>query len=85
MLANAFNLTPQGEYEVSYEWSYSLLEDTETEWNQLILANNKGIISDVEIRQWLKPDETLEESEKAIQEIKENNPSMDDLLGTRGE
>ena len=85
VLANAFNLTPQGEYEVSYEWSYSLLEDTETEWNQLILANNKGIISDVEIRQWLKPDETLEESEKAIQEIKENNPSMDDLLGTRGE
>ena len=85
VLANAFNLTPQGEYEVSYEWSYSLLEDTETEWNQLILANNKGIISDVELRQWLKPDETLEESEKAIQEIKENNPSMDDLLGTRGE
>ena len=85
VLANAFNLSPQGEYEVSYEWSYSLLEDTQTEWTQLTWAQNKGIISDVELRQWLKPDETLEESQKAIQEIKENNPSIDDLLGTRGE
>ena len=80
-----FNLSPQGEYEVSFEWSYSLLEDTQTEWSQLTYAQNKGIISDVELRQWLKPDETLEESQKAIDEIKESNPSVDDLLGTRGE
>ena len=85
VLANAFNLSPQGEYEVSYEWSYSLLEDTQTEWNQLTYANKQGIISDVELRQWLKPDETLEESEKALQEIKENNPSMEDMLGISDE
>jgi hypothetical protein len=83
VLANAFNLSPQGEYEVSYEWSYSLLEDTETEWTQMTWANKNGIISDPEMRQWLKPDETLEDSEKAIEEIKENNPSVDDILGTR--
>lgn len=85
VLANAYNLSPQGDYEVSYEWSYSLLEDTQTEWSQLIYAQNKGIISDVELRQWLKPDETLEESQKAIEEIKASQPSVDDLLGTRGE
>lgn len=85
VLANAFNLSPQGEYEVSFDWSYSLIEDTQQEWSQLTYANNKGIISDVELRQWLKPDETLEESQKAIDEIKANNPSIDDLLGTRGE
>ena len=85
VLANAYNLSPQGEYELSFEWSYSLLEDTQTEWQQLTWANNKGIISDAEIRQWLKPDETLEESQKAIDEIKENQPSVDDLLGTRNE
>lgn len=83
VLANAFNLSPQGDYEVSFEWSYGLIEDTQTEWSQMIWANNQGIISDVEIRQWLKPDETLEESQKAIQEIKEQEPSVDDLLGTR--
>ena len=85
VLANAYNLSPIGEYEVSYEWSYSLLEDTQTEWNQMTWANNKGIISDVEVRQWLKPDETLEESQKAIDEIKEKNPSLDDILGTKNE
>ena len=85
VLANAYNLSPQGDYEVSYEWSYSLLEDTQTEWSQLIYAQNKGIISDVELRQWLKPDETLEESQKAIDEIKASQPSVDELLGTRGE
>ena len=85
VLANANNLAPMGDYEVSFEWSYSLLEDTATEWSQLTYAQNKGIISDVELRQWLKPDETLEESQKAIEEIKENQPSVDDILGTKNE
>lgn len=85
VLANAYNLAPQGEYEVSFDWSYSLLEDTQTEWNQLTLAENKGVISKVELRQWLKPDETLEESQKAIDEIQTQNPTVDDLMGTRGE
>ena len=61
-----------------------MLEDTQTEWSQLTWANNKGIVSKVELRQWLYPDETLEESQKAIQEIEEQEPSVDDLLGTRG-
>ena len=85
VLANAYNLSPQGNYEVSFEWSYGLIEDTQTEWSQLIWANNNGIVSDVEVRQWLKPDETIEESQKAIDEIKEQNPSIDDMLGTKNE
>ena len=83
VLANAYNLSAQGEYDVSFEWSYSLLEDTQTEWSQLIWANNNGIVKDVEVRQWLMPDETLEESQKVIDEIKEQEPDIDDLLGTK--
>ena len=83
VLANAYNLSPQGEYTLNFDWSYSLLEDTATEWSQLTYAQNKGIVSKVEVRQWLKPDETLEESEKAIKEIEEQEPSVDDLLGTK--
>ena len=81
VLANAYNLSPQGEYDVSFEWSYALLEDTQAEWSQLTYANNKGIISDVEVRQWLKPDETEEESKKALEEIKEENMSVEQILG----
>ncbi|MBO7527957.1 MAG: hypothetical protein J6T74_08765 [Clostridia bacterium] len=85
VLANAFNLSPQGEYNVGFDWSYSLVEDSETEWSQLIWANNNGIVKDVEIRQWLYPDETLEESQQAIDEIKEQEPNVEELLGTKNE
>ena len=80
VLANAYNLSPQGEYLLDFDWSYSLLEDSATEWSQLTYANNKGIVKDVEIRQWLYPDETLEDSQKALDEIKEQEPSIEKML-----
>lgn len=80
VLANAYNLTPQGDYEVSFDWDYSLLEDSQETFGQLITAQAKGIISEVEIRQWLKPDETLEDSQKAIEEIKANEPSVEQIM-----
>ena len=85
VLANAYNLTPQGEYEVSFDWDYSLLEDSQEAFSQLITAQAKGIISEVEVRQWLKPDETLEDSQKAIEEIKASEPTVDDLIPNNAE
>ena len=85
VLANAYNLTPQGEYEVSFDWDYSLLEDSQETFGQLITAQAKGIISEVEVRQWLKPDETLEDSQKAIEEIKASEPRVEDLIGNEAE
>lgn len=85
VLANAFNLSANGEYEVSFDWSYSLLEDLDSEWTHLTYGENKGIVKKVELRQWIYPDETLEESQKAIDEIAEQNPSVEQLLGTKEE
>lgn len=85
VLANAYNLTPQGDYEVSFDWDYSLLEDSQETFSQLITAQAKGIISEVEIRQWLKPDETLEDSQKAIEEIKASEPTVDELIPNNAE
>ena len=85
VLANAYNISPNGEYELSFEWSYSLLEDTQAEFNQLVTANSKGIISDVELRQWLKPDESLEDAQKAIEEIRTNEPTVEQLIGNEEE
>ena len=85
VLANAYNLSPMGDSELSFDWSYALLEDTQTEWNQLIWAKNNGIVKEVEIRQWMYPDETLEQSEKIIQEIKDEEPSYEDMLGKNQE
>ena len=85
VLANAYNLSPQGEYELGFSWSYSLLEDTDAEWTHLTYGQNKGLVKDVELRQWLFPNETLEESQKAIDEIKEQEPSYEDMLGNNKE
>lgn len=81
VIANAYNLSPQGEYSLSFDWSYALLEDTETEWNQLTYGVNNNIISKPELRNWLKPDETMEESQKAVEELEAKNPSVKDLIG----
>ena len=85
VLANAYNLSPQGEYELGFDWSYALLEDTNDEFDHLMAGVNKNVISDAELRNWIKPDEDMEQSEKAVEEIKKNQPSIDDLLGTRAE
>ena len=84
VLANAYGLSSQGDYQVDFDWSYALLEDPQAEFNQLMQGEAKGIIKKVEIRQWMKPDETLEESQKAIDEIKEEQPDIEELLGTKG-
>ena len=85
VLANAYNLSSQGDYELSFDWSYSLLQDSQAEFSQLMQGESKGIVKKEEIRQWLFPDEDIEESRKAVEEIKKENPDVQDLLGVRGE
>lgn len=82
VLANAYNLSPNGDYELSFDWDYSLLEDSQETFNQMMYGVNQGIISKAELRMWLNPTETLEEAEKKIAEIKQENPTIQDLLGT---
>lgn len=85
VLANAYNLSSQGEYEVNFDWDYSLLEDSQETFNQLITGEAKGIIAKEEVRQFIKPNETIEESKKAIEEIKASEPSVEQLIGLNAE
>lgn len=80
VLANAYNLSPQGEYELGFDWDYSLLEDSQEAFTQLVTAQSKGIISDAELRQFIKPDETIEDAQAVIDEIKASEPSVEDLI-----
>lgn len=85
VLANAYNLSPQGEYELNFDWDYSLLEDSQESFNQLVIGQNKGVISNAELRQFIKPDETIEQSEEAISEIKATEPSIEQLIPNNNE
>lgn len=82
VLANAYNLSAQGEYEIKFDWSYSLLEDTKDEFEHLMAGVKQNVISKAELRNWIKPDENLEQSQKAVDQIKQEQPSIKDLLGT---
>lgn len=81
VLANYYNLSPQGEYELSTDWSYSLLEDSQQEFSQLMQGESRGVIKKAELRQFLKPGETLEEAQNVIDEIKSESPRTEDLVG----
>lgn len=82
VLANYYSLSPQGEYELSTDWSYTMLEDSTQEFSQLCQGESRGVIRKAELRQYLKPNETLEEAQAAIDEIKKENPNTQDLLGS---
>lgn len=81
ILCNYYSLTPQGDYDITYDWGYDLLQDPQQDFNQLMQGLNQGVISKVEIRQWLKPDEDLEAAKKAIEEIKAAEPTVEELVG----
>ena len=80
VLANRYNLSPLGDYEINFNWDYSLLTDTQEEFNHYIQGVSQGVISDVELRRWIIPNETEEQSKKAIQKIKEETNTVENLL-----
>lgn len=81
VLVNYYSLAPQGEYDINFDWSYSLIESSSETWAQLKDAQAIGVKSKAELRQWLNPNESLEESQKAVDEIKKNEPTIADMLG----
>lgn len=82
VLANYYSLSPQGDYELSTDWSYSILEDSTQEFSQLCQGESRGVIRKAELRQYLKPNETLEEAQVVIDKIKKESPKTQDLLGS---
>ena len=80
VLANAYNLTPQGEYKVEYDWSYYFIESTMDTWNQLLIGFNNGVVSKEELRAFIYPSETDEVREKVLNQIKEEEPSVEKIL-----
>lgn len=81
VLANYYGLTPIGEYSVGFDWSYALVESSAETWAQLKDAQAMGLKSRAELRQWLNPNETADEAQAAVEEIKKSEPTVNDLLG----
>ncbi len=81
VLCNYYGLFPDSEYKINYDWSYAMLEDSEATYKQLAEGKSQGVISGVELRQYIKPDETIDEAKAAVEEIRKNSPTMSMLIG----
>ena len=65
-----YEITPPGEYEVSFEWDDSIIVDSETELEKRMTMLNAGITSKVETRMWYFG-ETENQAKEALQKIED--------------
>lgn len=66
--ATLYNLAPEGDYEVSFDWDDSVITDKEQEMNELLALRAQGLVSKKEIRMWYFG-ETEEQAEAALQNV----------------
>ena len=52
ILMNVNDTTPQGDWEIVYDWSYDYVEEGREKFEQLIQGNSIGAISRAEVRSW---------------------------------
>lgn len=81
VLAERYGLTPagaRGSWELEFDWDTGLIESTAEAFTQTMEGHAAGVISDAELRQWLRGG-TIEEAEKAIQEIRAEGGGNDPM------
>lgn len=81
MLINYYGLSAQGEWDLEIDWSYWYLENSTEVFDQYIQALDRQIVAKSEVRRYIIDGETKDESEKAIEGIAENEPSLKQVLG----
>lgn len=80
VLSNAFGLSPMGEYALSFDWSYSMIESSQESFSQLVAAAASDAVEPAELRQFVMPDETLEEARARVEEIRRNKADLSDEI-----
>lgn len=71
-----YEITPDGEYDVSFEWDDSILVDVDTELSKRITLMQNGLMSKLELRQWYFG-ETERQAQEALVNI--GKEGMDDM------
>lgn len=67
-----YDVTPEGEYEVSFEWDDSIINDTDTELTKRMILVQNGISSKLETRMWYFG-ETERQAREALMRVQEEN------------
>lgn len=80
VLANAYDLTPMGEFDIDFDWSYTLVESSQETFNQLLSAQNVGAAEPAEIRMFLYPDEDIDTAREKVAEIGRLRTDLSDQI-----
>jgi A118 family predicted phage portal protein len=67
-----YDITADGEYEVSFEWDDSIINDTDTELTKRLMLIQNGIASKLETRMWFFG-ETERQAREALMRVQEEN------------
>lgn len=71
-LCDLYDITEEGEYEVSYEWDDSILVDKDTELTRRMVLMQNGLASKIETRMWYFG-ETEKQAREALIRIQQEN------------
>ena len=71
-LCDLYEITEEGQYEVSYEWDDSILVDKDTELSRRMILMNNGLAGKVETRMWYYG-ETENQAREALIRIQQEN------------
>lgn len=75
-----YSITPDGEYDVSFEWDDSIITDVETELGKRITLMQNGLCSKLELRMWYFG-ETERQAKDALMKVdEESQESMESNL-----
>ena len=77
VLAERFGLTPagaRGNYELSFDWDYSMIESTEQTYKQLSDLQTRGGITLAHLTSWVTGD-SLDDAKAEIEEAKNDAPA----------
>lgn len=77
--ADALHLAPAGDYAVGFDWDYSLFESSTESFAQLREGKAAGAVRTAELRRYIYPDESIEEAKRAVDEIKQDEPTLEQL------
>ena len=67
-----YDITPAGEYEVSYEWDDSIINDSDTELTKRMILIQNGIASKLETRMWYFG-ETERQAREALMRVQQES------------
>lgn len=76
-----YEITPEGEYDISFEWDDSIITDIDTELEKRLLLFQNGITSKHELRMWYfgETDRQAEEALSQIQEESANDTTNEEI------